>query len=230
MHFSLFSCFSCVFHFSGVFHFSRVFHILFTFQVCIYIHMHHMHTCAPHASLNTCAPHASINTCAPHASLNTKLAFPMHSMKDQVKMRNLCWTSCFCCFSGAFHEKHTFYEKRTLFTKSAGDFHEKCTVFMKSIRFSPTKFMSFWVITKYRSFDTKDQIFYVPQKWVSNSFNAEKGLLRPTVQIGVSLCRKTHCWMDSSKMSTDTLQKYSIISFLTSAKFEWLIDFNNDMT
>ena len=138
MHFSLFSCFSCVFHFSGAFHFSRVFHILFTFQVCIYIHMH---------------------TCAPHASLNTKLAFPMHPMKDQVKMRNLCWTSCFCCFSGAFHEKHTFYEKRTLFTKSAGDFHEKRTVFMKSIRFSPTKFMSFWVITKYRSFDTKDQIF-----------------------------------------------------------------------
>ena len=23
-------------------------------------------------------------------------------MKDQVKMRDLCWISCFCCFSGAF--------------------------------------------------------------------------------------------------------------------------------
>ena len=33
----------------------------------------------------------------------TLLALPLYSMKDQVKMRHLCWISCFCCFSGAFH-------------------------------------------------------------------------------------------------------------------------------
>ena len=44
------------------------------------------------------------------------------------------------------------------------------------------------------------------------------------------LCRKTHCWMDSScssNISTDILQKCSIISFFNiGKKFEWLIDFN----
>ena len=33
----------------------------------------------------------------------TLLAFPLYSMKDQIKMRHLCWISYFCCFSGAFH-------------------------------------------------------------------------------------------------------------------------------
>ena len=36
----------------------------------------------------------------------TYLAFPLYSMKNQVKMRDLCWIRCFCCFS---------CEKRTLF-------------------------------------------------------------------------------------------------------------------
>ena len=35
----------------------------------------------------------------------TQLAFPLYSMKHQVKMRDLCWISGFCMFSGAFHEK-----------------------------------------------------------------------------------------------------------------------------
>ena len=32
----------------------------------------------------------------------TWLAFPLYSMKHQVKMRDLCWISCFCCFSVCF--------------------------------------------------------------------------------------------------------------------------------
>ena len=27
------------------------------------------------------------------------MAFPLYSMKDQVKMRDLCWIGCFCCLS-----------------------------------------------------------------------------------------------------------------------------------
>ena len=41
----------------------------------------------------------------------TLLAFPLYSMKDQVKMRHLCWISCFCCFSGAFHKKVPLFMK-----------------------------------------------------------------------------------------------------------------------
>ena len=29
----------------------------------------------------------------------TQLAFPLYSTKHQVIMRDLCWTTCFCCFS-----------------------------------------------------------------------------------------------------------------------------------
>ena len=42
----------------------------------------------------------------------TWLAFSLYSMKDQVKMRDLCWISCFCYFSGAFQcFSCTFNEK-----------------------------------------------------------------------------------------------------------------------
>ena len=44
--------------------------------------------------------------------------------------------------TGAFHKKHT------LFTKSTGAFHKKHTLFI-------IRFMSFRVITKYRSFDIR---------------------------------------------------------------------------
>ena len=42
-----------------------------------------------------------------------------YSMKDQVKMRDLCWISCFCCF-------------QVLFMKSAPLFIEKVPLFMKT--------------------------------------------------------------------------------------------------
>ena len=58
--------------------------------MCVYMHYLHIH-----APPNTTKYHQSIRY--------TLLAFPLYTMKDQVKMRHLCWISCFCCFSGAFH-------------------------------------------------------------------------------------------------------------------------------
>ena len=56
-------------------------------QVNMCVYMYHLYIHAP--------PHTN-------KKWYTYLAFPLYSMKDQVKMRDLCWISCFCCFSGAF--------------------------------------------------------------------------------------------------------------------------------
>ena len=87
----------------------------------------YMHTCAAHASLNTYVHHQT-----PPKIKMYLVGLPPYSMKDQVKMRDLCWISCFCWFSGAFHMKSTF----------SGAFHERHK-------------MSFRVFTKFRSFDNE---------------------------------------------------------------------------
>ena len=56
------------------------------------------------------------------------MAFPLYSMKDQVIMRDLCWISCFCCFSGAFQSFscafHVLFMKSTTFHTKSATFHE----------------------------------------------------------------------------------------------------------
>ena len=128
--FLLFRCFSL----------SRcVFHVLFTFLVLfmcfaphvsqitgayrctIYTYMQHQtHMCVGVPYTHTCT--TCTHTCITkhHQKLRyAQLAFPLHSMKDQVKMKDLCWISCFCCFS---YEKHIFrcfsQNVQVLFTKS----------------------------------------------------------------------------------------------------------------
>ena len=107
---------TCAFHCSGAFHFSGVLHFsgekwYFSWKqtkpgqyVCI--HAPFTHTC-------TTKYHQNI--------IYTQLAFPVYSMKDQVKMRDLCWISCFCCFSGAFH---VVLIKSTAFHMKSSSFHE----------------------------------------------------------------------------------------------------------
>ena len=90
-------------------------------QVNMCVYMHYLHI---HAPPNTTKYHQLIRY--------TLLAFPLYSMKDQVKMRHPCWISCFCCFSGAFH---VFLMKALLFIQEVPLF------FMKKCHFSwkPTK-------------------------------------------------------------------------------------------
>ena len=120
----------------------------------------------------------------------TQLAFPLYSMKHQVIMRDLCWISCFCCFSvksaALFSEKHSFMKSAALLMKSTVLFSEKrnsmkstvlfsekCNAFqwkrnfMKSTMLFSEKrsafhanFMSFRVITKYRSFFRKTKYLW----------------------------------------------------------------------
>ena len=72
------------------------------------------------------------------SDFHLKLAFLLPSMKDQVKKRDLCWIGCFCWFSGDFHLKTIAFHGKT------ANFHEN-------------RKLGFRVITKYRSFLTKDQ-------------------------------------------------------------------------
>ena len=71
-------------------------HTCITKHICvhrctIYIYMYHVCTaCAPHVSVNTWVHHQTL----PKIKIHTYLAFPVHSMKDQVKIRDLCWISC----------------------------------------------------------------------------------------------------------------------------------------
>ena len=52
------------------------------------------------------------------------MAFPLYSMKDQVKMRDLYWISGFSCFSGAFQSFHVFFMKSTTFHTKSATFNE----------------------------------------------------------------------------------------------------------
>ena len=91
--FVAFRCFSCAFDESTTFYTrSATFHENQENQVNMCVHMHYLHI---HAPPNTTKYHPNIRY--------TLLAFPLYSMKDQVKMRHLCWISWFCCFSCAFH-------------------------------------------------------------------------------------------------------------------------------
>ena len=52
------------------------------------------------------------------------MAFPLYSMKDQIKMRDLCWISCFCCFSDFFNAFHILFMKSATFHTKSGSFYE----------------------------------------------------------------------------------------------------------
>ena len=72
----------------------------------------------------------------------TQLAFPLYSMKHQVQMRDLCWISCFWCFSlclslfRCFSWKlQCFSWKLLLFTKTAMLFTKTAMLFMKTAAF-----------------------------------------------------------------------------------------------
>ena len=121
--------------------------------------MHHMHA---QLKAHICAPYT--HTCTTKYNQNiryTQLAFPLYSMKHQVQMRDLCWTSCFWCFSLCFSlfrwKLQCFSWKLLLFMKTA-TLHEnhcfswKLPLFMKT---AMVFIVSFWVITKYRSFVRK---------------------------------------------------------------------------
>ena len=65
----------------------------------------------------------------PKIKIYTELAFPIQSMKDQVKMRDVfnqlllfAFQVLFMKSTGAFHEKHTSYEKRRYFSRKARAF------------------------------------------------------------------------------------------------------------
>ena len=100
--------------------------------------MHHIHA---QLKVHICAPYT--HTCTTqhmctikyHQNIRyTQLAFLLYSMKHQVQMRDLCWISCFWCFSLFRWKPQCFSQKLPLFMKTA-------TVFI----------VSFWVITKYTS-------------------------------------------------------------------------------
>ena len=76
---SLFRCFSCTFNEKSHFSWKQTKPGQY---VCI--HAPFTHTC-------TTKYHQNVRY--------TQLAFPLYSMKHQVIMRDLCWISCFCCFS-----------------------------------------------------------------------------------------------------------------------------------
>ena len=49
----------------------------------------------------------------------------MYSMKHQVIIRDLCWISCFCCFSDIFNAFYILFIKNTTV-------HTKVAIFMKT--------------------------------------------------------------------------------------------------
>ena len=80
------------------------------------------------------APYTHTCTTKYHQNVRyTQLAFPLYSMKHQVIMRDLCWISCFCCFSVKsavlFSKKCSFMKSTRLFMKSAMLISEKCSAF-----------------------------------------------------------------------------------------------------
>ena len=91
----VFICFSCTFHEKCSFSYKKCY---FSWKLT-----------KPAQCVYTCI----IYTYMHHENIRySKLAFPLYSMKDQVKMRDLSWISCFCCFSGAFQcFSCTFHEK-----------------------------------------------------------------------------------------------------------------------
>ena len=96
--------------------------------------MHHMHAqlkvhiCTPYT--HTCTTKHMCTTKYHQNIRYTQLAFPLYSMKHQVQMRDLCWISCFWCFSLCFS-----LFRWMLFTKTAA-FHKNCHFSWKLQRFS----------------------------------------------------------------------------------------------
>ena len=125
------------------------------------MYMHNMHAqlkvhiCAPYT--HTCTTKHMCTTKYQQNIRYTQLAFPLYSMKHHVQMRDLCWISCCLVLfivlftfqvnnHNAFHKKlQCFSRKLPLFTKNRLFFMKTATVFI----------VSFWVITKYRSFVRK---------------------------------------------------------------------------
>ena len=122
--------------------------------------MHHMHAqlkvhiCAPYT--HTCTTKHMCTTKYHQNIRYTQLAFPLYSMKHQVQMRDLCWTSCFWCFSLCFSlfrwKPQYFSWKLQCFSWKLQCFSQKPPLFMKT---ATVFIVSFWVITKYRSFVRK---------------------------------------------------------------------------
>ena len=119
-------------------------------------HMYNIQIQTPHVSPKTYmtihAPH--IHTCTTKHMCTTKyhqnirytqLAFPLYSMKHQVQMRDLCWISYFWCFSLCVSLFRCFSWKPQHFSWKLLLFMRTTMVFI----------VSFWVITKYRSFVRK---------------------------------------------------------------------------
>ena len=106
--FVAFRCFSCAFDESTTFYTrSATFHENQQNQVNMCLYMHYLHIYAPP---NTTNYHQNIRY--------TWLTFPLYYLKYQVKMRHLCWISCFVafrCFSYAFDESTTFYTRSATF-------------------------------------------------------------------------------------------------------------------
>ena len=107
--FVAFRCFSCAFDESITFYTrSATFHENQQNQVNMCLYMHYLHIYAPP---NTTNYHQNIRY--------TWLIFPLYYMKDQVKMRHLCWISCFCGFQVrfmCFWWKHHFLYKKCHFS------------------------------------------------------------------------------------------------------------------
>ena len=97
------------------------------------------------------APYTHTCTTKYHQNVRyTQLALPLYSMKHQVIMRDLCWISCFCCFS----------------VKSAVLFSEKCSFMKSAVLFSEKhSFMTPW---KVQCFSMKST---TPWKWKAQSFS-----------------------------------------------------------
>ena len=83
------------------------------------IHAPHIHTCIT-KHMCTTKYHQNIRY--------TQLAFPLYSMKHQVQIRDLCWISCFWCFSLFMKTTMLFMKTAMLFTKTA-TFHENRNAF-----------------------------------------------------------------------------------------------------
>ena len=98
----LFRCFSCAFHEKvPLFMKTNKTRSICAYTCTIYTYMHHMHHKLP-----------------PNIRY-TWLIFPLYYMKDQVKMRHLCWISCFCGFQACFMcfwRKHHFLYKKCHFS------------------------------------------------------------------------------------------------------------------
>ena len=95
-----FGCFPVLFMKSTTFHTkSATFHENKQNHVNMCVYMYHLHIYAPHTPPNT-------------------TMLPSVLSKNQVKMRDLCWISCFCWFSVLFIQSASFIQKVPLFMKT----------------------------------------------------------------------------------------------------------------